>query len=353
MPSTPQSLVIALTCIVVGLAAAETPAPNAAPPAAAASTSAVDETSHLDPAAFDFVKPGVARAEVDKRLGDPYVSSVSVVAADRIDLFLDEAPTEESNPQGAPQPTEDVHYYDYRPDKFSSEYARIVFRKDKVWYAMLPPKSLDTSVEKAQARYGKPFVTSKIHKADGHILSVIVVHRIPDLGVGLVEVPGRGITHRLVFPPEKTPAVRAEQTLLPSAADAWLLVLDSWGGYAGHGMGGVTIASDGRVFAHRLGRRANNDCFTRLAEAELQALTRAISAAEPSTWSTSYEPAEEKACCDFFTWLLRLHHREADGAERVTHTGWHEASEGLPQDLLAVATIARRAMTSVLPSCKT
>jgi hypothetical protein len=161
------------------------------------------DDGHLSPALFDFVKPGVTRAEVDKRLGDPYVSSVSVVVADRIDLFLDEAPTEESNPQRAPQPTEGVHYYDYRPDKFPSEYARIVFRKDKVWYAMLPPKSLDTSVEQAQARYGKPFVTNKIHKADGHILSVIVVHRIPDLGVGLVEVPGRGITHRLVFPPEK------------------------------------------------------------------------------------------------------------------------------------------------------
>jgi hypothetical protein len=170
---------------------------------AAVSTGAIDENGHLNPAAFDFVKPGVTRAEVDKRLGNPYVSSVSVVAADRIDLFLDEAPTKASNPKRAPQPTEDVNYYDYRPDKFPSEYARIVFRKDKVWYAMLPPKSLDTSVEKAQARYGKPFVTSKIQKANGHILFVVMVHCIPDLGVGLVEVPGAGITHRLVFPPDK------------------------------------------------------------------------------------------------------------------------------------------------------
>jgi len=149
-----------------------------------------------------------------------------------------------------------------------------------------------------------------------------------------------------------TLAARAEQTLLPSAAGAWLLVLDSWGGFTGHGKGGVTIASDGKVFAHRLGRQANKNCRSRLTEVELQALTRAVSAAEPSTWSASYEPAEERACCDRFTWSLRLHHREADGAERITRTGWHDASEGLPQDLRAVATIAQGVMTSVLASCK-
>lgn len=150
--------------------------------------------------------------------------------------------------------------------------------------------------------------------------------------------------------PQPSPS---KPSLLPPEAGAWLLALDSWGGFTGHGKGGVTIASDGKVFAHRLGRRAKKDCRTRLTEVELQALTRSVSVAEPSTWTASYEPAKEKACCDRFTWSLRFHQREADGAERVTHTGWHDASEGLPQDLLAVATIAQSVMTSVLTSCKT
>lgn len=166
-------------------------------------TGAVADDGHLDAAAFEFVKPGVARAEVNKRLGDPRVSSPLVVAADRIDLFVDDAPTEDSNLQRAPQPTEDVHYYDYQPVKFPSEYARIVFRKDKVWYAMLPPRPTESSVEKAKSRYGEDFVSTKKHKKSGHILGVFNVHRIPAQGVGLVEVPGQGITHRLVFPPEK------------------------------------------------------------------------------------------------------------------------------------------------------
>lgn len=171
---------------------------------AATLTGAVDdETGHLNAAAFDFVKPGVSRADVDQRLGTPYVSSESVVAAGRIDLFVDQAPTEEPTKKRAPVATEDVHFYEYRPDKFPSEFARIVFRQDgTVWYAMLPPKATEATVEKAEARYGAPFVKTKIHKKDGHIRSVTVIHRIPDLGVGLVEVPGRGITHRLVFPPE-------------------------------------------------------------------------------------------------------------------------------------------------------
>ena len=148
-------------------------------------------------------------------------------------------------------------------------------------------------------------------------------------------------------------AAPVEPTALPPATGAWLLVLDSWGGFTGHGKGGVTIASDGQVFAHRLGGRANKDCRTRLTEVELQALAQAVAAARPSAWNANYKPAKEKACCDRFTWSLRFHQREADSVERITRTGWHDASESRPQDLLAVATIAQSVMTSVLTSCET
>lgn len=85
-----------------------------------AATGAIDETGHLNPAAFDFVKPGVSRADVDQRLGTPYVSSESVVAAGRIDLFADQAPTEKPTKKHAPVVTEDVHFYEYCPHKFPS-----------------------------------------------------------------------------------------------------------------------------------------------------------------------------------------------------------------------------------------
>ena len=160
-----------------------------------------DATGHLSSTAFEFVEPGVRRGEVDKRLGKPYISSISVVAQGRIDLFLDEAPTEPSNPRRAPQPTEDVHYYDYRPDKFPSEYARIVFRKDKIWYAMLPTHGEKTRGE-VIARYGNVFEEQKVQRRSGHVLSVDVILWLRKNGLAFIEKPGQGITHRVVFPTE-------------------------------------------------------------------------------------------------------------------------------------------------------
>jgi hypothetical protein len=80
----------------------------------------VDDAGHLDPAAFAFVEPGVSRAEVDRRLGPPYISSPSVVAAGEIDLFIDGVSIGSSRGR-QPRQTEEVHYYDYRPDAHPSK----------------------------------------------------------------------------------------------------------------------------------------------------------------------------------------------------------------------------------------
>jgi len=178
-----------------GVRAAE-PTPKVRP---AEAKLGVQPDGHLSPAAFDFVKPGAARSEVDSRLGEPYVSSSSVVVKGEIDLFVDEMPTGPST--RAPQPTEDVHYYEYRPRAHSSEFARIVFRQDKVWYAMLPPRPSERIREQIFSRYGNVFEEERIHRRSGHILMVEVILWLEKQGLGFVEKPGRGITHRIVFPP--------------------------------------------------------------------------------------------------------------------------------------------------------
>jgi hypothetical protein len=156
---------------------------------------------HLDAAAFEFVKPGVPRKEVDKRLGAPWVSSPSVVIAGEIDLFVDAVPLFDGPRK--PRPTEDVHYYEYRPDDHPSEFARIVFKaKGTVWYAQLPLRPGESTLEEAKARYGPAFVTTTSERRTGHLVTVLSVHRLPELGVGFVEVRPHGLTHRLVFPPE-------------------------------------------------------------------------------------------------------------------------------------------------------
>lgn len=160
----------------------------------------VDATGHLSPTAFDFVVPGMARGEVDRRLGRPYISSVSVVAVGRIDLFADELVQLPGNDK--PQPTEEVRYYDYRPRQHSSEFARIVFRGERVWYAMLPTQSGARTREEVIAYYGNVFEEQKVHRRRGHILSVDVILWLRKRGLAFVEKPGQGLTHRVVFPAE-------------------------------------------------------------------------------------------------------------------------------------------------------
>jgi hypothetical protein len=160
-----------------------------------------DATGHLSPTAFEFVMPGVRRDEVDKRLGKPYVSSDSVVVRGQIDFFVGSTivqPPDEKMPR--PWPMEDVHYYEYRPEQHSSEFARIVFRQDTVWYAMLPPQSGEGTREEVIAHYGNVFEEDKVHHRSGHILSVNVILWLRKNGLAFIEKPGQGITHRVVFP---------------------------------------------------------------------------------------------------------------------------------------------------------
>jgi hypothetical protein len=169
---------------------------------AALAAGPVGDDGHLDPAAFELVVPGVSRAEVDERLGEPYLSSSAVVVAGEIDLFVDEI-TFGPRSGGRPRPTEDVHFYDYRPDAHPSEFARIVFRKDRVWYALLPPRAGEATLESARALHGRDFETTTVQHGSRHVRWTTRIHRIPALGVGVVEWSQRGVTHRLVFPPER------------------------------------------------------------------------------------------------------------------------------------------------------
>jgi hypothetical protein len=90
-----------------------------------------------------------------------------------------------------------------RPNDHPSELARIVFRQDKVWYALLPPRASEATLESARALYGRDFVTNTVRRQSGHLIFVTRIHRIPELGVGVVEWSAKGVTHRLVFPPER------------------------------------------------------------------------------------------------------------------------------------------------------
>lgn len=163
-----------------------------------AAASFLDPKGHLSPAAFDFVEPGVTRAEVERRLGKPWVSSETVIAKGEIDLFVDQLPPR--RPNAKPRETETVRYYEYRPEDHPLEYARIVFRGDRVWYAQLPPQTTERTPKDLLGRYGPVFVENRFERSTGDLVRKYVIHRIPDRGLAFVE-HGGAITHRVVFPP--------------------------------------------------------------------------------------------------------------------------------------------------------
>ena len=55
--------------------------------------------------------------------------------------------------------------------------------------------------EQILARYGNVFEEKNFSRRSGHILSVDVILWLQKEGLGFVEKPGQGITHRIVVPP--------------------------------------------------------------------------------------------------------------------------------------------------------
>lgn len=177
-----------------------------APVLLVAAAAIVGADGYLSPEAFEFVLPGVTRKEVDRRLGGPWVSSPSIVVSGQIDLFVDSL-SPQKGPGGPPYETEDVHYYEYRPDAHVSQFARIVFRGREVWYAQLPPRVGERSRTEVESRYGPAPDVTVLRAGSRHLPKRYNVHRWPARGLAFVEDLGaandpRGaITHRVVFPP--------------------------------------------------------------------------------------------------------------------------------------------------------
>ena len=160
-----------------------------------------DEDGHLSPAVFSFVKPGVELAQVEKALGEPFAKGPAVTPKGEVNLFVNEPILAPSKPGQKPRPVEQVLWLDYRTESSPLEFARVVVRDGKVWYAMLPPQTSERSVEKLKKRYGDRFVRTDVTRNDGHSVEVLRIWRLPQDGLAFVEAK-EGITHRVVFPAE-------------------------------------------------------------------------------------------------------------------------------------------------------
>ena len=111
------------------------------------------------------------------------------------------------------------------------------------------------------------------------------------------------------------------QPQLPEGPLAFVIDLDTTGGFSGRGLGGVTVDSNGSVGASRVGgsARAAPECRAKLGADDLQSLRRAVESARLQTWPESFAPAGDDGCCDRFRWTLRVGAaaRRRSGAEGV------------------------------------
>ena len=139
---------------------------------------------------------------------------------------------------------------------------------------------------------------------------------------------------------------------LPAGANAFVIDLDTSGGFTGRGLGGVTIDSGGNVRGSGLGgtNRQSSKCRTHLTADDLEALRLAVARVQP--WPETFAPAGDDGCCDRHRWTLRLEQRLANGQARTATTMWYDANEGrLPDEVTVMRDIAMRALKGALADC--
>jgi len=141
---------------------------------------------------------------------------------------------------------------------------------------------------------------------------------------------------------------------LPPGPLAFVIDLDTTGGFTGRGRGGVTVDSGGTVRASRVGgsSRQASECRAQLPADQLESLRRAVAAARLRPWPETFAPDGDSGCCDRYRWTLRLAQRQADDQVRTSVTMWYDANDGrLPVDVTAIRDIAMRALARALADC--
>ena len=126
-------------------------------------------------------------------------------------------------------------------------------------------------------------------------------------------------------------------------AGEWSIEIETSGGFAGRGTGGVFIRSTGEVEATNIGGRS---CVLTLPGGDLAALAGVV-ATEPHEWNAEY-PA---AGADMFHYSLTLVRRVGDEEIRF-RAGWLDGSAGaLPSDLRRLFDEAWRIRVVALSRC--
>jgi len=144
--------------------------------------------------------------------------------------------------------------------------------------------------------------------------------------------------------PAKTERLSSKNSLLPAEPGAWMIDIDTRGGYMGLGVGGVRITSQGDVEITK--NLSLLKCRTLVPTADLRPVEEAVSSATPSQWARSYP---DEVPLEPISWSLALHRRERDGSDHIDRTSG--GSVGVPKDLSEVRRTAGEIWNTVRNGC--
>ena len=156
-------------------------------------------------------------------------------------------------------------------------------------------------------------------------------------------------------PPEEAQPAQKSPT-------AWVIEVETSGGFAGIGRGGVRLTSAGEVTASRPRRPSDSavECRGLLSSEEHQSLERAIRELEPDGW---HDAGLDVAAPDAFGYRLTVDlgeirqdarvPAESDDSQPRAHTAvWYDnTADRLPRDLAALHLAASASWSRVAASC--
>lgn len=157
----------------------------------------------------------------------------------------------------------------------------------------------------------------------------------------------------------------SQQGAAPSRRDVpaqpvWTATIETSGGFAGMGAGGIAVTSTGNATVTEPARPGRTDrpaaaggCRYTVPPAILKRLAEAVTKARPSTWAKSYvRPENPSGCCDQFRYTLALEVGKPGSAPSTVRTFWYDDStELLPADLRAVLEVVTSVKANAPQGC--
>ena len=137
-----------------------------------------------------------------------------------------------------------------------------------------------------------------------------------------------------------TQAAQLPVLVLPSDERAWVILIETRGGFTGRGTGSVSASSAGEVLCTSPGV-----CPTRLVPDTQQSIGRLVAALPVPADARSRPAVRPSICSDCVTTTMTVQRRDGDGA-RTIRFRWDESTLGtIPGDVLqlhaAVVALAR------------